>query len=140
LNDLPPVIYEDGMQKRDYTHIADVVEANMTVLRDERADYRVFNVGSGREITVREYARALAQKLDKEIEAIIPGEYRLGDNRHSVSDIARLKELGWSPQRELGDVFEDYLVWIESQGDVGEFFQEADRAMRKEGVVRKVTL
>jgi dTDP-L-rhamnose 4-epimerase len=140
LNDLPPIIYEDGLQKRDYTHIADVVDANMTVLRDELANYRVFNVGSGREITVREYARALAQKLGKDIEALIPGEYRLGDNRHSVSDITHLKELGWSPQRNLGDIFEDYVTWIESQGDVGEFFQEADQAMRKEGVVRKVTL
>lgn len=103
-------------------HIADVVEANMTVLRDERANYRVFNVGSGLEITVREYAEALTKKLGKDIETLIPGEYRLGDNRHTVSDITRLKELGWAPKRGLDDIFEDYLTWIEEQEMWGRTF------------------
>jgi dTDP-L-rhamnose 4-epimerase len=137
LSDLPPILYEDGYQKRDYTHIDDVVEANMRVLRDERADYQVFNVGSGLEISVRDYAVALTKKLAKNIEPIIPREYRVGDNRHSVSDISKLQSLGWSPQKGLNEVFDDYLAWIEIQGKPGEFFKEADRVMREQGVVKK---
>lgn len=137
LNDLPPIIYEDGLQRRDYTHIADVVEANMLVLRDTRADYQVFNVGSGLEITVKEYAEALIRKLGKEIEPLIPGQYRVGDNRHSVSDVSKLMALGWAPRYGLEKIFDDYLAWIEEQGELGKYFEEADAAMREQGVVKK---
>ena len=68
LNGLSPIIYEDGLQKRDYTHIKDVVQANMAVMKNSNADYQAFNVGSGLEITVREYAEALTQKLGKDID------------------------------------------------------------------------
>jgi len=138
LNNLPPLIYEDGLQKRDYTHIRDVVEANMLVLKDSRADYQVFNVGSGLEITVKKYTQALIDRLNKEIEPEVPGEYRLGDNRHSVSDIAKLKALGWDPRHGLEEIFDDYLAWIENQGDLGHYFREAEQAMRAQGVVRSL--
>ena len=106
LNGLPPIIYEDGLQKRDYTHIADVVEANMRVMKDHRADYQVFNVGSGLEISVFEYAHALMRKLDRDMAPLITGEYRVGDNRHSVSDIDKLKQLGWSPRNGLDRILD----------------------------------
>lgn len=139
LNNLPPIIYEDGLQKRDYTHIADVVEANWVVLNDNRADYQVFNVGSGLEITVQEYAQALIKKLEKNLIPLVPGEYRLGDNRHSVSDIGKLRALGWQPRHRPERIFEDYLAWIQEQGDLGQYFREAEQAMREQGVVRPVS-
>jgi dTDP-L-rhamnose 4-epimerase len=138
LNRLPPIVYEDGYQRRDYTHINDVVEANMTVLRDPRANYQVFNVGSGIEITVREYADRIRQKLGKNLEPLISGEYRVGDNRHSVSDISKLKSLGWEPRLGLEEIFEDYISWIKKQGDIGEYFKDAEKTMREQGVVRSV--
>jgi len=137
LNGLPPIIYEDGLQKRDYTHIADVVDANMRVMKDSRADYQVFNVGSGLEISVCEYAQALMKKLGRDMAPSITGEYRVGDNRHSVSDIDKLKQLGWSPRKGLDQILEDYITWIQEQGDLGTYFQEAEMAMRDNGVVKK---
>ncbi len=137
LNGLPPIIYEDGFQKRDYVHIDDVVEANMTVLADRRADYGVFNVGGGNETTVREYAAALTKMLGMDTAPIIAGEYRVGDNRHSVSDISRLEALGWRPLRGLRQIFQDFLSWVENNGNVGEYFREADRLMREHGVVKR---
>jgi dTDP-L-rhamnose 4-epimerase len=137
LNGLPPVIYEDGLQLRDYTHIDDVVEANMTVLKDDRADYEVFNVGSGCEVTVHDYADGLIRRLDSSIEPLFPGEYRVGDNRHSVSDVEKLKKLGWAPQHGLADILNDYVSWVEAQGDLGDYFRHAEGAMREQGVVRK---
>lgn len=138
LNDLPPIIYEDGLQLRDYTHIRDVVEANMVVLQDNRADYQVFNVGCGQAVTVREYAEKLIHKLGKDLTPVIPGEYRLGDNRHSVSDISRLKALGWKPHYGLEQILTDYLTWVQEQGELGDYFREAEQAMRAHGVVRAV--
>lgn len=137
LNGLPPVIYEDGLQKRDYVHIDDVVEANMTVLADKRADYGVFNVGGGNEVTVREYAAALTKRLGMDMAPVIAGEYRVGDNRHSVSDISRLEALGWKPLRDLRQIFRDFLSWVEANGNVGDYFLEADRLMREHGVVKR---
>jgi dTDP-L-rhamnose 4-epimerase len=67
----------------------------------------------------------------------MPGEYRLGDHRHSVSSIARLQALGWRPRRTLDDILDDYLAWVQQQGDIGAHFAEADRQMRAQGVVRQ---
>ncbi|RKY65569.1 MAG: epimerase [Candidatus Latescibacterota bacterium] len=139
LNGRPPLIYEDGRQTRDYVHVDDVVEANILVLRSEDANYEVFNVGSGRPTTVLEYAELLARKLGREVEPLIPGEYRLGDARHSVSDISKLSSLGWSPKKGLEDIFEDYIGWVEGLGDLGTYFEEADRRMREMRVIRKVS-
>ena len=61
----------------------------------------------------------------------------MGDTRHSVSNISKLKKLGWEPEKGLKEIFDDYINWIKSQGDIGEYFKEADRRMREEGVVRK---
>lgn len=138
LHDLPPVIYEDGLQKRDYVHIQDVVDANMLAFDDPRTDYEQYNVGSGHATTVREFAGELTAMLNKDIEPSIPGEFRVGDNRHSVSSIAKLKALGWEPKRPLRQIFKDYVEWIEGFGDVGDYFKEADRLMREAGSVRGV--
>ena len=136
LHDQAPIIYEDGLQRRDYVHIADVVEANMIALFDERTDFEQYNVGSGRATTVREFAAELTRMVGKDIAPMIPGEFRVGDNRHSVSSIAKLSALGWKPTRTISDIFRDYLAWIQSFGDVGDYFREADRLMREAGSVR----
>ena len=135
LNNLPPIVYEDGHQKRDYVHIDDVVDANMLVLQKEESNYEVYNVGSGRATTVLEYAQNLSSKLGKHIKPLISGEFRLGDNRHSVSSIERLKNLGWSPKRSLDDIFVDYINWLNSMGDLSNYFSEAEKTMRVSGVI-----
>jgi dTDP-L-rhamnose 4-epimerase len=114
------------------------VDANMLVLEKEESNYEVYNVGSGRATTVLEYARNLSSKLGKEIKPLIPGEFRLGDNRHSVSSIEKLKKLGWAPKKSLDDIFEDYIDWIKSIGDLSNYFSEAEKAMRASGVIRSV--
>lgn len=137
LLDKAPIIFEDGLQKRDYVHIDDVVEANMLVMRDRRADYQVYNVGSGRATTVIEYAHLLSQLLNKSIEPLIRGEYRLGDARHSVSSVEEIKKLGWEPKKSLNTIIADYLSWIKSFKDLSDYFREADKMMRESKVIRQ---
>ena len=59
LNGLPPVVYEDGKQLRDYVNVRDVARANVLVMEDPRANFQVFNVGGGRAVTVSEFARMM---------------------------------------------------------------------------------
>ena len=135
LNNRPPIIYEDGLQRRDYCHIEDVVAANLLVARDSRADFEAFNVGSGAATTVIDYSRMLAQVTGRDIAPEILSKFRVGDNRHSVSSIEKLRALGWAPTRTLHEIMSDYWNWIQSSGCEGEFFLSADDEMEKSGVV-----
>jgi dTDP-L-rhamnose 4-epimerase len=112
-NDRSPIAFEDGLMQRDYVHVADVVEANWIVTNDERAVGRAFNVGSGISTTIVEYAERLAERMGKRIRPSVPGIYRRGDARHSVSSIEKLKSLGWRPQRTLSDILDDFLAWAD---------------------------
>ena len=137
LSGRPPIVFEDGRQQRDYVHVDDVVEANMVVLADDRADYEAFNVGSGTATTVLAYAQALTAKLGASIAPTMSGEYRVGDNRHSVSSIEKLARLGWAPRRGLSDILDDYVAWVGTLGHLRAPFEEADRAMRDRAVIRR---
>jgi dTDP-L-rhamnose 4-epimerase len=135
MSDLPLIVYEDGQQSRDFVHVQDVVDANMLVLNHEAAEYRAFNVGSGRGMTVLEYARGVSQRLGKDLDVRLSGEYRRGDNRHSVSSITELQRLGWMPKRNLSDIFDDFLEWVEISGGIPSQSQDAYAAMKAAGVV-----
>lgn len=135
IDELPLIIYEDGKQTRDFVHVEDVVDANMVVLNSSAANYKAFNVGSGKAMTVLEYAAAVQMKLARDVRTEISGEYRRGDNRHSVSSIARLQTLGWKPRRNLPDIFDDFLRWIEASGGIPKPTQDAYTHMKEMGVV-----
>jgi dTDP-L-rhamnose 4-epimerase len=138
LHDQAPIIYEDGRQLRDYVHVSDAVQANLLVARDRRADFEAFNVGSGNGVTVLEYASLLARTLGSDLKPVIPGKFRVGDNRHSVSSIEKLKALGWLPRKNLECIMNDYVTWLESSGLLEQFYLRADREMERAGVVRAV--
>lgn len=131
----PLLIYEDGRQTRDFVHVQDVVDANMLVLEKEEADFRPFNVGSGRPTSVIDYAQAVRDKIGRAVELEVPGEYRRGDNRHSVSSIAKLEALGWTPRRDLSVILQDFVDWVERIGGVPEQFSDAYCEMKRHGVV-----
>jgi dTDP-L-rhamnose 4-epimerase len=99
----PPLVFEDGQQRRDFVHVRDVATA--TVLACERSTQGVtaFNVGSGTPRTVGEMADALTSAL-RGPRPIVTGRYRLGDVRHITADSSRLRsELDWRPQVDFTD-------------------------------------
>jgi len=101
----PPVVYGDGEQKRDFTFVGDVVEANLLAAETDGIAGESFNVATGRSRTVNELARLLASVLDRDIEPLHV-EPRTGDVRDSAADIAKAeKSLGYRPRA----VFEDAL-------------------------------
>ncbi len=131
----PLIIYEDGKQTRDFVHIDDVVDANMLVLKDERANFHAFNVGSGKRVSVLEYASAVRNAVGGELNFCISNEYRRGDNRHSVSSVDKLRALGWKPQRDLRTILNDFLNWVDEIGGIPESIGDAYAAMKNAGVV-----
>ena len=137
LNGLPPVIYEDGQQLRDYVNVRDVARANVLVMEDGRADFGVYNVGGGRAVTVLEFARIMLAEAHSQLEPIIPGEFRLGDTRHTISDISALEQLGWQPSYDVEQNVAQYLDWMRSQQDTRAYFEQAEKVMREHNVVRR---
>lgn len=136
LHGRPPVVYEDGAQLRDYVAVEDAARANLLVLEDARADYQVLNVGGGGVATVLEYAALVARAVGTDLEPVVPGEYRVGDTRHIVSDVGKIRALGWAPQRSLPEIVEGYVAWARSQPDFGDYHREAEQAMKLVGAVQ----
>jgi dTDP-L-rhamnose 4-epimerase len=137
--DKAPILYEDGLQKRDFVNIHDVVDANLLVLENSNADYNVFCVGGGKAYTIKEFERIVAKVHGKEyIDPKIPGEYRFGDTRHTLSDNSKLRSLGWSPQRTAEDSVAEYLDYLRQQADIDDILDYAEKTMKQLNVVRKV--
>jgi len=153
MHGLPPICFEDGQQRRDYINVRDVARANVLVMEDERANWRVFNVGGGRAVTVREFAEIMLNEFARlaaerpnsrlaahryaDMQPLIPGEFRVGDTRHTISDISALGALGWQPTIPVEQNVHEYVMWMLEQTDTEEFFREADKIMREQGVIRK---
>jgi dTDP-L-rhamnose 4-epimerase len=138
INAEPPIVYEDGLQTRDYAYVGDVADANLFVMDCPRVDYGVFNVGTGCATTVLEFLEGLGRALGRPVEPLIAGVFRLGDVRHFRPDVSRLAALGWRATTPLEETLRRYVHWLEEQGSVVDYFAEAEASMRKRGVVRSV--
>jgi dTDP-L-rhamnose 4-epimerase len=136
LNEIPAVVYEDGLQTRDYAFVGDIARANVLVMEDERADGRVFNVGRGEPVNVLELIEQLSAAYGREPNYRIPGEFRPGDVRHIVHDATAIRELGWRPETTLEDGLAQVAGWILGQGTLDEYYSDALEQLRERGVVQ----
>jgi dTDP-L-rhamnose 4-epimerase len=136
MHGMAPVCFEDGMQLRDYVNVKDIAVANRIVLEDDRANFGVFNAGGGRPISVIEFAQIMLDKFESDMKPSVPGSFRVGDTRHTISDISRLKALGWNPTVSVEESMREYVDWITTQKTSKQYLLEADKLMREQGVVR----
>ena len=132
-----PTLYEDGAASRDYVNIDDVVDANMLALTDDRAAGCVFNVGGGKAITTRELSQVVMDQYGSDRAGVVTGEYRFGDTRHNLSDIASLHALGWTPRRTVADSVAAYAAWLHDIDEVDDVLDQANAQMRGLGVIRR---
>jgi len=115
LNDQPPLVFEDGEQRRDFVHVHDVANAFATVLTSDIEVWDAFNVGSGRAVSVNEIAQTLARLLHKNIAPEILEKYRVGDIRHCFADIGKLERVfGIGPQRSFEAGMDELIGWVAS--------------------------
>lgn len=117
LNDRPPVIFEDGKQRRDFVSVYDVAQACRLALEAPDAAGHVLNVGSGQNYTVLDLAERMSRVLNKEhIEPEISGKYRVGDIRHCFADIRLARRiLGYEPKVSMDIGMEELAQWLEGQ-------------------------
>ena len=116
LNNRPPLINEDGLQKRDFVSVYDVARACRLALETTEADGQTFNIASGNQYTVRELGERIARVLGKNISPEITGKYRAGDIRHCFADITRARQvLGFDPCVSLEEGLADLAAWLEGQ-------------------------
>ena len=117
LNNNPPLIFEDGKQKRDFIHVKDVARACRLAMETPEADGEVFNIGSGNKYTIREIADKLAEVMGKkDMKAEITGKYRVGDIRHCFADRSKAKDiLGFEPQVKFEDGLFELAEWLKTQ-------------------------
>lgn len=132
----PPFLYEDGLQRRDFVHVRDVVSAFATALTAPEAAGRTLNIGSGRARTVIEIAHALAAAMDRtSLQPTVSGRRRAGDIRHRFADISAAREaLGYRPRETFESSLPELVDWVASQ-DPGERTENADEALRERGLV-----
>ena len=129
LNGQPPMIFEDGRQKRDFVHVRDVATAFGLAMHAPHVHQQVINIGSGQDYTIETVGRLLADALGRpDLAPQILGKARAGDIRHCFADIGRAKEmLGYWPAHRLEDSMEEVVEWLSaSQAEDG-----GDRARRQ---------
>ncbi len=132
-----PLIYEDGKQVRDFVNIADVVAANLLVLERPEADWQVFNVGGGKPWEIIDFYRKMEELTGRSLEPRMQGYYRYGDTRHIVSDISKLRKLGWQPKHGVDKSITDYWNYLKKQTANSQVLAAAEAQMKALKVVRK---
>jgi dTDP-L-rhamnose 4-epimerase len=117
LNKRPPLIFEDGRQRRDFVHVRDVARACALALETTRGIGDVFNVGSGQSRTILSIADDFARVLGRPgLAPHITGKYRVGDIRHCFADGTKTRtELGFAPSVDFREGLEELAEWVAGQ-------------------------
>jgi dTDP-L-rhamnose 4-epimerase len=116
LNGNAPLIYEDGLQSRDFIHVKDIVQALVLSMECQASDYEAINVGTGRSISVLEVAETLSRKLDVDIAPRVINKFRAGDIRHCFADISKARQLlGFHPTISFEEGMGGLIEWLKEQ-------------------------
>jgi nucleoside-diphosphate-sugar epimerase len=114
---MPPVIYGDGKQTRDYTYIEDAARAFDLVLNHEsRLD--PINIGSGKEVSILDLANMIIELCSKK-GAIEPVhvEPRIGEVKQLIADVRKARKvLGWEAKYDFKKGLKAFIQWYKQFG------------------------
>ncbi len=133
-NNNPPTIFEDGLQTRDFISVHDIVRANLLVMEKSRADYDMFNVGTGEPVSILDIAHTLSRLYSKTLKPKIVNKYRVGDIRHCYADISKIEKLGFKPEVYLEDGMHELVEWGLTQ-DAEDKSDAAYQELKERGLV-----
>ena len=112
LKNMPPIIYGDGEQTRDFVYIQDVIEANMLALKSKNAAGEVFNIGTGKNISINQIAEILKDKMNRKNLKNVHADPRPTDIRHGYADINKAKKiLGYNPKFSIKEGLTELVNW-----------------------------
>jgi len=129
-NNENPVIFEDGFQSRDFISVHDIVAANILAMKSSNANYKVFNVGTGKATTIKEIAELLIKLYNSNVKPEITNKYRAGDIRHCFADISRIKNIGFEPKISLEEGMKELVEWgkkINAENKFDKAYEELDK-------------
>ncbi|MBN2454480.1 SDR family NAD(P)-dependent oxidoreductase [Candidatus Woesearchaeota archaeon] len=130
-----PVIFEDGLQTRDFISVHDVARANLMAMESKSADYQAFNVGSGNPKTIKGIAETLAKLYGKKISPKITEKFRKGDVRHCFADTSKIEsKLGFKTQVSFEDGMTELAGWAEKEEAV-DMLEKAESEMKSKGLI-----
>jgi UDP-glucose 4-epimerase len=118
LSGMPPVIYGNGEQSRDYTYIADAVRAYDLVLNRKEPLPGPVNFGSGKDVTIMDLAKKIIEVCGKS-DTIKPThvEPRIGEVNRLIANPAKAKKLlGWQTEYTLEKGLAEFLNWYKQYG------------------------
>jgi len=135
-NRQPPMIFEDGQQRRDFVHVKDVAAAFVRALEHPDAAGGVFNIASGEDRSVRQVAALLAEAMGRpELQPEITGQMRAGDIRHCIADIGLARSrLGYAPRHDFREGLAELADWVARQ-QAEDRVQQARRELEARGLV-----
>lgn len=134
-NNQQAVVFEDGLQTRDFVSVHDVVSAFILALEKDQANYELFNIGSGKGTTILEIAQTLSKLLGKSGLIRVNQDFRKNDIRHCFADNSKAKKLlGWGPKISLEKGFKELIEW--SEGEKAEDkFSKAQQELQQKGLI-----
>ena len=135
-NGKSPMVFEDGEQRRDFVHVADVAEAFALALEQDGANGEVFNIGGGEEKSVNQVAEAVARAMGRtDIAPEITGKTRIGDIRHCIPDISKAHDrLGYIPRQDFDAGLVELAAWVARQ-EATDRVLDARRELEARGLV-----
>jgi dTDP-L-rhamnose 4-epimerase len=137
LNDKPPVVFEDGGQSRDFIHVHDIARGCLLAIENDNSDGLVFNLGTGRKLSIIDVGRAIACELGKPSDNfIVNNQYRAGDIRHCYADVSRAEKLlGFQASITFEDGVSELCTWVGNQTAV-DMVDKATEELKIRGLTR----
>ncbi|MFH1017744.1 MAG: NAD-dependent epimerase/dehydratase family protein [Pseudomonadota bacterium] len=112
-----PQIHGDGEQTRDFTYVDDAVEATLVVLCSPKSEGQVYNVATGREMTVNELARLIIRLVGTNVEPVHIDHRDIDNIRRRALNIEKIRrELRWTPSVTVEEGLKKTHAWIVSRG------------------------
>ena len=131
LNGNAPLIFEDGLQRRDFVSVWDIAQACRLALTTS-ATGEVFNIGSGEPRSVLEIADSVVRALNADVEPVVTGKYRTGDIRHCFADITKARELlKYQPRVRFEDGLGELAEWLSRTTASDNFLHAASELDRR---------
>lgn len=134
----PVNIFEDGKESRDFVFIDDVVEATLRgIEHPDAALVDMFNVGSGVATDVLTIANTLRAYLGGESAITVSGQFRAGDIRHNVADLAKVfRVLGFSPKVSIEEGLCHFVDWVRGERVENDRYEESLNELRAKGLFK----
>jgi dTDP-L-rhamnose 4-epimerase len=133
-NDLD--VFEDGRESRDFISVEDTVRATVLGLESDKADYNIYNVGTGLPVNVLDVANKLVRLYKSKVQVNISGIFRAGDIRHNFADITKIRDdLGFEPEVSFDEGISAFVKWACCQELTEDRYSQSLSELRENGLI-----